>query len=78
MQSVAGYRPGGRARHRILARNPGAPWARSGYSCLQVADAMTQRLALDTFNVAQLGEEDRRKWEELREFLRELAIVGDS
>ena len=57
MQSAAGY--------RIMARN----LARNGYSCLQIADAMTKRLALDRFDVATLTDEDRMKWKELREFL---------
>lgn len=61
MQSVAGY--------RILARN----LKRGGYSCLQVADAMTKRLALDRFDGMELDEEDRRKLAELREFLARLA-----
>ena len=44
MQSVSGY--------RIMARN----LKRGGYSCLQVADAMTCRLALDRFDGVELGE----------------------
>ena len=62
MMTVPGY--------RILARNLLA----GGYSRLQVADAMTQRLALDRFDGVELDEVERQKLEELREFLRELAI----
>jgi hypothetical protein len=60
MQTVAGY--------RILARNLG----RDGYSPLQVADLMTQRLALDRFDPETLSDCDRQKYEELREFLQRL------
>lgn len=61
MLSVAGY--------SIMARN----LKRGGYSCLQVADAMTQRLELDRFDPEAMREKDRRKYEELREFLAVLA-----
>lgn len=60
MQSVSGY--------RIMARN----MRRGGYSCLQVADVMTCRLALDRFDDVELDGEDRAKLEELREFLANL------
>lgn len=43
-----------------------------GYSSLQILEAMTQRLALDRFDPATLGKEDRQKYEELAEFLRGL------
>ena len=66
MQSATGY--------NIMARN----WRRAGLSCLQVADAMTQRLALDRFDPEMLGEEDRRKYQELSEFLEELPRQGVS
>jgi hypothetical protein len=60
MQSVVGY--------SIMARN----LRRDGYSCLQVADYMVQRLALDRFVPGTLDEEDRKRYEELRGFLGEL------
>lgn len=44
MPSVTGY--------RIMARN----CQRAGYSCLQIADYMTQRLALDRFDAEQSRE----------------------
>lgn len=43
-----------------------------GYSPLQILEAMTKRLALDRFDPATLGDEDRRKYEELADFLRGL------
>lgn len=43
-----------------------------GYSPLQILEAMTQRLALDRFDVVVMDEEDRARYEELREFLTEL------
>lgn len=65
MQSVAGY--------NIMAKN----LRREGYSCLQIMDAMTRRLALDRFDPATLSDEDKRKYEELREFLRGMEVTSD-
>ena len=61
MLSVTGY--------RIMARG----WQRAGYTCLQIADRMTIRLALDRFDPATLCENDRAKLYELLECIEELA-----
>lgn len=47
-------------------------WRHSGFSCLQILDAMTRRLALNQFDPAMMDEEDRKKYEELKDFLTEL------
>lgn len=60
MQSVTGY--------TIMARN----WRRAGYTCLQIADRMTIRLALDRFDAATLRDDERIKYHELLRFLAEL------
>lgn len=60
MQSAIGY--------GIMARN----LRRDGFSCMQIADYMVQRLALDRFDPAMLDEEERKKYEELRAFLSSL------
>lgn len=60
MQSVTGY--------RIMARN----LQRDGYTCLQIADYMTRRLALDRFDVDTLSEEDKHRYCQLLEYLDEL------
>lgn len=62
MPSAAGY--------SILARN----LRRGGYSAQQIADIMTKRLALERFDGVELDEVDRRKLEELREFL--ISLTG--
>lgn len=60
MHSITGY--------EIMARR----WGRS-YSCLQVADAMLIRLRLDRFDYEALDDEDRRRYDALREMVDRLA-----
>lgn len=59
MQSATGY--------RIMARN----WRRV-YSRQEVYEAMKKKLNLERFDRDALDDEDRRKYDELVEFLRGL------
>lgn len=53
---------------RIFERNMRA----SGKTDAEILAAMQKRLNLERFDPATMGEEDRKKYEELREFLRVL------